>query len=132
MKEDGFLALKGGGSMKAEEETSILFVFIFLILLISLVWTVNWQYETKLKVSLVLVFPTLLAVGVILILQRLERSRLLAYASGLLIFGVGYVASGYILIGKIDVLPTMLGIGLGAVLLLFKKRLEENPSPDAP
>ena len=115
--------------MKAEEETSILFVFIFLILLISLVWTVNWQYETKLKVSLVLVFPTLLAVGVILILQRLERSKLLAYASGLLIFVVGYVASGYILIGKIDVLPTMLGIGLGAVLLLFKKRFGRKSLP---
>lgn len=129
VKEDGFLALKGGGSMKAEEETSILFVFIFLILLISLVWTVNWQYETKLKVSLVLVFPTLLAVGVILILQRLERSKLLAYASGLLIFVVGYVASGYILIGKIDVLPTMLGIGLGAVLLLFKKRFGRKSLP---
>ncbi len=119
--------------MKAEDRASFILTGIFMVLLLSLVWTSNGQYETKLKVSLVLILPVLLAVGVILVVQRWRRNTLLAYTSGLLVFAVGNLASGYILLGEIDVLPAVVGIAVGSVLLLLKrwgKRTREGtPSP---
>lgn len=112
--------------MKPEEKASLPMVFVFLVLLLSLVWTGNGGYGTKLKVSLVLAVPILVAVGIILALQRWWRNTLLAYSLGLLILAVGYVASGYILLGKTNVLSAVVGILIGVAFIL--KRWEKTPS----
>ena len=115
-----------GMPMKAEDRASFILTGIFMVLLLSLVWTGNEQHETKLKVSLVLILPVLLAVGVILVVQRWRRNTLLAYTSGLLVFAVGNLASGYILLGEIDVLPAVVGIAVGSALLLLKRWEEKD------
>lgn len=69
--------------MRSEDKASLLLAGVFLVLLLSVVWASNWQYETKLKVSLVMAVPVLVAVSVILTLQRWMRKTLLAYSSGL-------------------------------------------------
>ncbi|WP_297522610.1 hypothetical protein [Thermococcus sp.] len=72
--------------MKPEGKASLLLTGVFLVLLFSLVCTGNGGYGTKLKASLMLAVLILMAVGVILALQR--RNTLLAY-SGLLTLAVG-------------------------------------------
>ncbi|WP_297506990.1 hypothetical protein [Thermococcus sp.] len=69
--------------MRSEDKACLPLAKGFLVLLLSVVWTSNWQYETKLKVSLVMAVPVLVAVSVILTLQRWMRKTLLAYSPGL-------------------------------------------------
>lgn len=111
--------------MNVEEKASLPLVFVFLVLLLSLIWTGNGGYGTKLRISLVLTSPLLVAGGVILAIQKWRNNTLLAYSAGLLILAVGYIASGYILLGKTNVLSAILGILIGAALIL--KRWEETP-----
>ncbi len=113
--------------MKPEEKVSLFLILIFLILLLSLVWTSNEQYGIKLKVSLSLVLSVGIMVGTILAVLRWTESNVLAHTAGLVVFALGYVLSGYFVLGKVDATTTVAGLTIGLLLILLE-RWEEGKS----
>ncbi len=107
--------------MKAEDKASLLLTSIFMLLLLSLVWTSNEQYGIKLKVSLSLILSVGMMVGTILAVWRQSGSNVLAHTAGLLVFALGYVLSGYLVLGKVDVTTTVAGITIGLLLILLER-----------
>ena len=113
--------------MREGDKASLLLTSVFLILLLSLVWTSNEQYGIKLKVSLSLVLSVGIMVGTILAVLRWTESNVLAHTAGLVVFALGYVLSGYFVLGKVDATTTVAGLTIGLLLILLE-RWEEGKS----
>ncbi len=113
--------------MKAGDKASLLLTSIFMVLLLSLVWMSNEQYGIKLKISLSLVLSVGIMAGTILAVLRWTESNVLAHTAGLVVFTLGYIFSGYLVLGKVDVTTTIAGITIGLLLILLE-RWEEGKS----
>ncbi len=114
--------------MKPEEKVSLFLILIFLILLLSLVWTGNEPHGFKLKISLSLVLSVGIMVGTVFAVRRWTESNVLAHTAGLVVFATGYVLSGYLVLGKVDVATTMAGLTIGLLLILLERWEENRPS----
>ncbi|WP_297474725.1 hypothetical protein [Thermococcus sp.] len=107
--------------MKAGDKASLLLTSIFMVLLLSLVWMSNEQYGIKLKISLSLVLSVGIMAGTILAVLRWTESNVLAHTAGLVVFTLGYIFSGYLVLGKVDVTTTVAGITIGLLLILLER-----------
>jgi len=114
--------------MNEEDRASLLLTGIFLILLLSLVWGSNEPQDFKLKMSLSLILSVGIMAGTVLAVQRRSGSGVLAHAAGLAVFALGYILSGYLVLGKVDVTTTVAGLTIGLLLILLERWEETQPS----
>ena len=112
--------------MKAGDKASLLLTSIFMVLLLSLVWMSNEQYGIKLKISLSLVLSVGIMAGTILAVLRWTESNVLAHTAGLVVFAIGYILSGYLVLGKVGATTTVAGITIGLLLILIEKWGEDK------